>query len=137
MSLVVTLSGELVAGPSSASDNQFPSGTDTCPFNLNPSPKSYAVRTGVQQVQVASPTSFVALGGIGSNSSVTKASLLYLRVQTGMDVRITRDNPAGGSFVTTEHPGGLLIYECDPAQPITLVEVQGSGGVEFAAFGDR
>src|SRR6266850_7723933 len=127
MSLVVTLSGELVSGPSASSDNQFPAGTDTCPFNLNPTPKNYTVRTGVQQVPVASPSAFVALGGIGT--SVTKASLLYLRVGSGMDVRITRVNPAGGSFVTTEHPGGLLIYECDPAQPITLVEVQGSGGV--------
>jgi len=136
MSLQVSLTGQLVAGPSASSDNQFPSGTDTTPFGLVQDPRQYAVRTGTQQVNVNSPSSFTALGGIGSSSSVSSAFLLYMRTTIGMDVRITRVNPAGGSFVTTEHVAGLLVYECDAAQPITLVEVQGAGQLEFAAFGN-
>jgi len=136
MSLQVSLTGTLVAGPSASSDNAFPSGTTTIPFNLNPDPKGYSVDTGRNVINVNSPSAFVPLPGVSSAGPVTNASLVYVRTQAGIDLRITRVNPAGGSFVVTVHPDGLFVWETDPAQPITLLEAQGSGTVEYYACGN-
>jgi hypothetical protein len=131
MSLQVSLTGTLVAGPSASSDNAFPSGTATIPFNLNPDPKGYSVDTGKNVLSLNSPSAFVALPGVGALGPVTNAELVYFRTQVGIDIRLTT---SAGAVVV--HPAGLLIWETDPAQPITLIEAKGAGTIEYYACGN-
>lgn len=139
MSLQVSLQAQLTSGPSdSSTSGQFPSGTDVIPFSLAQDPKSYSVRTGTQQASVQSPLAYVALSGIGAGQSVTQAQLLYLRTNTAMNVRVTRTDPTNpvATITFVARPQGLLFVEASVDSPITLVEVEGAGTVEFAAFGN-
>jgi hypothetical protein len=128
----VQLTATLLAGPTTVTDNQFPSGTTNLPFGLNPPQKAYNVDTGVMVANVISPVAFVALGGVGPGGSVTQAQTLYVRTLTPVQVRLTY---LGDVTPKIRYLGGATLEEADPAHPITLVEVMGSATVEYYAAG--
>jgi len=130
--LQVVLTAQLVIGPGQVSDSYFPSGSTTIPIFLNPTPKTYAVDTGPQRPQVNSPSAFVALSGIGSGQTVTQASYFYFRCQTPVQLKITY---LGDATQYIRYVNGVVMEECDPTHPITSVQIQGSGQVEYWACG--
>jgi hypothetical protein len=133
VSLQVQLTAELVAGPAQISNSFFPSGTTTIPFGLQPNPKGYSVDTGPQRPLINSPNAFQTLSGIGSGQSVTQASTFYLR--TGglpFQVRLTY---LGDATPKVMYVSGVLLLEPPQQSPLTLVEVQGGGQIEYWASG--
>lgn len=129
----VQLSGTVSASPATASDGQFPSATVSIPFNLNPSTKPFNVATGGIPIVINSPSSFVAIPGVGGAvGPVTQAQLIYGRVSSAMQFRLTF---TGDGTAKVMYVGGLFIIEVDPSHPVTLFEVQGSGTLELFATG--
>jgi hypothetical protein len=134
-----TLSGTLYVQPSDAS-GAFPAGASSVPLSLSPSLKPLLVDSGMQKRNVASPLAFVALSGVGATDTVTQGTFLYLKTNAPMQVRMTFNNPAGGvtSAVTnvgSSVGGGQIIQEFDPTRWLTLLEVEGSGTVEWLVGG--
>ncbi len=128
-----TLSGTLSASPASITDNQFPSATLNVPFNLNPAAKPFNVATGGVPISVNSPNAFVAVPGIGGSfGPVTQAQLVYARVSSAMQFRLTH---LGDAVAKVVYVGGLFVLEADPSKPVTLFEVMGSGTLELFACG--
>lgn len=131
---VTTLQGTLRAGPSSSScSGSFPSGLVNVTFESSPARKStpvscYHVRA------VNSPASYAALAGIGTNETVTQALILYLKTSGPMLVRITTEETPD-DVVSVIPVDGLMILEFQAARYLKLVEVQGSGTVEYFAGG--
>lgn len=132
---IVTLQGTLLAGPAKSSDSAFPSGLINASFALKPSTKPAPV--SVYDVRnLASPSSFVQLRGIGTNETVTKGNTLYLRTDAAMTLRLTFDDGAGGDVVSTFPVDGLFIVEASDAKFLKLAEAQGVGVVEYFASGN-
>jgi hypothetical protein len=128
------LTAQLAATPACGSGS-FPSGITNVNFGLNPpcNGKAYSVSTGVQVANVASPSSFAALGGIGSGGPVTHANTLYLRVTTQVNVQLTFANST-----TATIPGlfGVLLLELAVGDEVTGVGVEGTATVEYFAAGN-
>jgi hypothetical protein len=134
MGLQAQLNAVLTSGPSSVSDQQFPSGVQTITFGLNPPAKQYAVATGAV-VNLNSPSSPVALDSIGTGGQVTQAVTFYARVTSPMVMVLTQTNPQGGSVTATIELGGAFLCEFPLNGPLTGVTVQGSGPFEYWAAG--
>lgn len=105
----------------------------TCP---NPKPSAYHYEG---RIPVSSPSAFVTLPGVGASSpNVTRGDFLYLRtsVSSGMKVRITTLDPEGGADIVSIIPftGGLLM-EFPAAGAYKLVELKGSGTVDYVVSG--
>lgn len=136
MSLQASLVATFQAGPSVATDSQFPSGVTTIPFGLNPPTKPFGSDTGAMRSTVNSPTSFVVLGGVGPTSDVQAATTLIVRTATPMLIRSTFQNPAGGADIVSIEPiNGTKLCEYPPNGVLKLLEVQGSGQIEYYASG--
>lgn len=133
----LTLSGSLTAGPSAAVDNQFPSGVTSVPFGLNPGNKPYNVDTGRNVANVLSPSAYAALGGIGTLGPVTQAVTLYLRTTTPLTIRLTTAVPSSADLLSVLPLNGILILEFPSDHYLKLVEVQGSGTVEYYVSGNQ
>lgn len=131
----VTLSGQLVASPASVSDSGFPSGVTSVAFNLFPAKKPINVDTGVMRPIVNSPASFVTLPGVGAGGPVTQGTTLYLRSSTPMQIRTTTAVPSAADVVAIETISGLKIVEYDAAHYLKLLEIQGSGPIEYYVSG--
>jgi hypothetical protein len=134
----VAISGTVTAGPTTSGDTVFPAGVTNIPFTLNIAQKAYGASSGAQSEAVASPSSFVTLAGINASvGTVKNCNTLYLRTSAAMDVRITQNNPLGGTTVSlVKQVKGLFIVEVDDLNAILLVEVQGTGTVEWGAWGN-
>ncbi len=132
------LDASLQAGPPNAGESVFPGTTASIPINLSPNPKSWQHATGVltRVVNVASP-SYLALDGVGATATVTECNLLYFRSGAPLILRITQTISGVGSVVTEHKVNGLFIWEPPEAEPITLLEVQGNGTIEYFAQGQR
>lgn len=134
---VVTFKGALLVGPPKASTGGFPPGMVNTTFDLKPAAKSAPVST-FQKPSVSSPSSYAALDGIGTGSTVTKANFLYLRTDAPFLLRITFDDGAGGNVVVTGIPvDGLFVQETQANKFIKLLEAQGTGVVEYFASGNQ
>lgn len=129
-----TLTTTLLVQPSVA-DGSFPVGASSVPITLTPSPKPLVVDTGVMKRNLASPAAYVTLSGVGATDTVTQGSFLYLRTNAPMLLRLTTFNPAGASVVSVFPVLGLFVTEFDPSRYLTLVEIQGTGVVEYLAGG--
>jgi hypothetical protein len=135
----LSLTGTLVDSPPSACDAPaFPSSTTSIPFTLLSNPKSSNVDTGAKTRNLNSPTVFVTLSGVGAGDDVTQADTIYARSRSGgIQLRVTFNNPAGGSIVSVLPLAGLYIHEPD-AQNLfyaTKIEAMGSGVLEYFASG--
>jgi hypothetical protein len=131
----LSFTGQLICGPGSSSDSTFPAGSTSIPFATNPDPKPASVSTGDQIVTVNNP-SFAALPGIGSGGVVTQGTFLFIRTIGTMQVRTTTYNVAG-NVVAVEVINGMKAVEYDPGAYLVLLEVQGSGQVEYFVSGPQ
>lgn len=129
----VTVAGAtLAAGPAMVTDNPFPSGTTSIPFALNPDPKPYNADSGRMTATINSSAAYVPLGGLGSSGGeASQAHTVYFRCQTPMLLRETYQNPAGGTLQALHQVSGLFVKEYPANALLTLLEVQGSGQVEW------
>lgn len=131
------LDASLSAGPPNAGESVFPGTTAAIPINLTPNPKNWQHATGVltRVVNVTSPT-YLALDGCGATSTVSECNLLYFRSSAPLTLRITQTVSAA-PVVTVHRVYGLLIWEVPESEPITLLEVQGNGTIEYFVQGQR
>ena len=100
--------------------------------------KSFGASSGVVQADlpIAAATAYVALPGIGTAPAVTHATFLYFFASSPILLRFTTDDGAGGSVVIADVPlDGLLVQEFSSARFLKLLEVKGSGSVEYLAAG--
>lgn len=132
----VSLTGTLIAGPGTVTESSFPGGVTNIPIALTPPAKSFNVDSGGTR-SVSSPSAYVALTGVGVADTVTQGKFLYLRTSTPMLVRLTTVNPPGADVVSVVPVQGLLVLEFDPAKYLKLLEVQGSGVVEWFVCGEQ
>ncbi len=134
MGEVVQVSGQLVAGPSSAGEGGFPAGVTNLPFTLYPAERPYGVATGgMKRIIATSAGVYVTLDGVPG--TVTKATFIYLRTIAPMLLRITRVQPAAADVVFVLPVSGLYVQEFDPTRYVTLLELSGSGTVEYFVSG--
>jgi hypothetical protein len=125
----------LMAGPSTSNDGSvFPSGNTIIPLDLIPVQKPYVVSTGRQLPTVQSSGGFTALSGVGAGQSVTQAHTVYVRTQSPFMFRVTY---LGDAVPKVRYTSGLWIEEVDPTHPVTLLEVQGTGQVEYLCVGNQ
>jgi len=133
---VVVLSGSITVGPLGASDCAFPSAVDQLSLTTFPSQKPLAASFRTQRnVQVA-PPAFLALDGIGATSTVTKGTFLYFRCNSPMKIRKTMVDIGGGAdIVSVDEVLGTIVQEFPDAGTLKLLEVQGTGQIEYLVGG--
>ena len=132
MSNFATLNAQIVVAPGPVYDG-------TCPvmvmstvgaLQFAPPQKPATVGTGVNTRTVNSQSAFVSLGDI---TMVAAASLLYVRssnVTSAVQLRLSF-----GASQEVLPLAGLLLLELDPVNPLTLLEVQGVGTLEYLVTG--
>ena len=135
MSNVVTVKGTLLAGPPKSSCNGFPSGLVNAAFELTPPNKAADVST-YSAPNLNSPVSFAELDGIGDGNTVTKGTFLYVRTSSKMTIRITQGE-GDDAVVSTLYVQGLFMQEFPSSNPLTLLEAQGVGVIEYFASGNQ
>lgn len=131
----LSLDGSVQVGPVSSGDNVFPSATSSVNLTSYPNPKPSLVDTGFTTRNVNSPSSFLALSGVGTGDTVTKGDTLYLKCLQKMRVRVTfADTPS--DLVSVFIVVGTLVLEADQASNyIKLLEVMGTGPIEYLVSG--
>lgn len=133
--LNLTLQAQLSSGPATVSDGTFPPGVTQVQLQLNPSTRQVNVDTGAMVANVNSPSAYVTLPGIGGAvGPVTQGLFLYLRTVAPVAVRLTMFG-ASGNTTSVLLTNGLLVLEFDPLHYLTLLEIQGTGTVEYYAAG--
>jgi len=129
------LTGLLSAGPVGSSDT-FPASTTEVPLQLLAGTTgSYTNCTGANVLTLDSPSSFITLRGVGSGAPVALASLLYLKVDGQVTLRLTNANGGGSPTVQTIPLMGLLVIEFPAGFELTLLEAEGAGRLEYLAAG--
>jgi hypothetical protein len=140
----VLVSGSLTVSPptvvgtvlSSSPLGTVPAGVSQVPLVLSMSPKQSAVNTGLRHKALNSPSSFVTLSGLGASDDVTTADTLYLKSDSAIQIRLTMQDPAGGSpIVSIETLIGLKVQEFPQAGYLTLLEAMGIANLELMISG--
>ncbi len=131
---VVSLKGNIIAGPPRSSCNAFPSGLFNAAFELRPPNKSAPVSTH-NTPSISSAAAFVELSGVGTAQSVTQATFLYLQTNAKMLVQLTQEGDSGDE-VSVLYVDGLLILEFPSANYLKLIEAKGVGVIEYFASGN-
>lgn len=125
--------GALILGPPLAGDCGFSDGTFSQSFGF-----TEPVAVSAQHTKnVNSPSAFVALDGIGSSGTVTRATFLFLKTASVFIVRITYTPISGPDVVSTIPVMGPMLVKTPVDQYIKLVEVQGTGAVSYLATGNQ
>jgi len=136
MSSIVNITGALVAGPQSTSDCGFPGGVLNVALALRIPSKPAAVQV-TQVRQLASPSAYVALDGVGAGEAVTQGNFLYLKTNAPIVIRMTTKVAVGPNLVAEIPVYGLLILEVPDANYILLLEAQGAGTLEYFISGNQ
>lgn len=133
------LNGSLVVAPPMVTDTTFPESTSTISLTCTPSPKPSQVCSGAKQRNANSPNAFITLSGVGPADDVTQADTLYFRCRSPMQIRLTFYNPINPSapVVSVTPVNGTYFAEYPQNQYLTLLEVQGSGQIEYLASGQQ
>ena len=136
MGEAVQLSGTLTAGPTGSSDSAFPGGVTNLPLTLSPAARPYNVATGpmVRNV-VTSAGVFQTLDGVPN--TVSQATFLYFRSTQPMLLRKTRVEPSAADVVTVEAIQGVHMMEYDPSRYLKLLEISGTGYIEYFVSGNQ
>ena len=141
--LQLALTGQITSGPGASSGGQFPSGVKTISFATVPDPLTYQVESG-DTVAVQSPSpDYVTIPAVGTISgvlcAVTQGVALFLNTNTApFKVRLTMADPAGGSdIVSILNVNGPLFLQFPTNGYLKLLEVSGSGTVEFHVWGNQ
>jgi hypothetical protein len=130
------LSGSLTLGPSGGGSGSFPTSQDVISLSLTPSPKQSAVMASGLQVNLNSPSAYVALSGIGTGGIVQQCTTLYIRSDTNVMLRLTFHDPNGGADIVSEVPlCGLKLDEYQQNGYLKLLEAKGAARLEYAAAG--
>lgn len=140
MSGIVKVDGTLTAGPPSVSEGLFPAMVATAPLFLkNGLPgKGYQVGTGVLTQRVNAPfPGFAPLTPVGPFGVVSKGDTLYMKCISPMIVRITRQDPLGPDVTYLVPLDGMFFQEFPSNMLLTLLEVQGSGDIEYFVSGQQ
>ncbi len=132
---IAELSGNLRAGPSQGGET-FPSSSADVPLQLLSKQKAFNAATSVlvRQLNAASPA-FVALDGLGPTETVTKGTLLYVRTQSPIVLRLTTSNPPGADVVAVVPVLGTVIMEFPDVRCLVLLEAQGTAMIEHFVCG--
>ena len=128
--------GNLVAGPVSATDT-FPAAVFTAPFATAQNPKGFQVATGILTRRLQSPLAFLALPELGGSAAVTRGTFHYMRSDSPVDVRLTTDDGSGGNVVAVVPLQGLSLREYPDNKYLKLIEVMGTGTLEYFVCGQQ
>lgn len=131
---VASLCAQLTVGSNGVYDGACPATvlSTVAMLHLTPPNKPAVVSTGVMS-RVVNAGTFIPLSGVGPTDAVTAATLLYMRSAdstTAMQVRLTF-----GAVQSVIPLLGVLLIELDPSTPLTSLEVQGVGTLEYLATG--
>lgn len=129
----MTVAPQSVSDPSST----YPLGTGSTPLTFNPAAKIANVNSGFGSTNVNSPSSFQALSGVGPTDDVTQGNLLYIRTRSLMQVKLTFNNPLGGTTTAINQINGMCVMEIDPTAYLVGISVQGVGAVEWLVTGNQ
>ncbi len=130
----LVLSGSIVAGPPGGSDTLFPGSQVNIALSLAATPKSFDVASGAIQRNIPAGATYVDLDVAGPNTATTKGEFLYLRSDAPADVRLTTDDGAGGTVVSSFPIKGTLVIELDPAKFLKLLEARAADGARLEFF---
>ena len=133
----VSFQGEIEARPQVVSDTSFPGGRTDISLILTPTSKPAGVMTGVALRTINSPSSYVALTGVGVTDTVTQSNFVYLRTNAPMLIRLTFKDGSNPDIVSVLPMNGACVYEVDVSRYLKLIEVMGSGQVEWFASGPQ
>ena len=125
------LDGTVTVGPTTSGSNTFPGAINTVSFSSMKPAQVYS--SDVRQV--SSPSAYVALSGVGSTDTVTKANFLYIKTNAPMLIRTTMDD-APSDIVAAEWVQGTFIKEFPSNHELVLLEVQGTGTIEYFVSGN-
>lgn len=136
MSNSVELKGSVVAGaPNCGGCEDGALITMSLGFKGGCCAKPYNVATGGNPRNVQSPGVYLTLTDIGPTGVVTRADTLILWTRALMLFRLTTDDGLGGSVVSVVPVDGLFIVEFPSTRFLKLLEVQGSGIINYFASG--
>lgn len=131
----LNLNGQILAGPPQSGGNGFPAASFNVPLQTLQTPKGFQVGTGVLTQIVNSPSAFVPLNGVATDAAVTQGDFLYLKVNAAVILRITTDDGAGGTNIVEVPVHGVIIMEFPTLNALEVLEVQGTGTVEYLVTG--
>lgn len=127
--------GSFVASPPTVTDATFPGAVFNAKLQLLPSPKQSSVWSGDVK-NLNSPSAYVTLSGLGPSDNVTRANTFYIRCTSPIYVRYT--TVALPDPIVAEIPvQGLCILEFPDANAATLIEVKGTGFLEYFVSGNQ
>ena len=130
----VQLDGTVTVGPVTSGSTSFPGAINTVSFSTTPTPKAAQVYSSEVR-QVSSPSAYAVLSGVGASDNVTKANFLYLKTNAPVLLRTTM--VATSPLVAVEWVQGVLIKEYPDGHELYLLEVQGTGTVEYFVSGNQ
>lgn len=128
----INLSGNLQGGPPGASE-LFPSAQFLVALKLSQSPKGFQSASGVLTRVLSDAVNFVSLGAVPSD--VPRCNFLYLFSDGEYSLRLTQDDGAGGTTVTSMARTGLTLMEFPDARALTLLEIASSRKIEYFVSG--
>jgi len=136
---VLVLAGSIVVGPAVVSETAFPGAVSTVQLDTTPDQKNSACNSGVKNRTINTPNAFITLSGVGPTDDVTQGDTLYFRSRSPVSVRLTFNNPLVpmSPTVSVIPVNGTLILEAPQSQYLTLLEVQGSGQIEYLVSGQQ
>jgi hypothetical protein len=130
------LTGSVSGGPESSSGATFPAATFAAVLALRESSgKSFGCGTGVVRRTVNSPAAYLTLDGVGETATVTQGDFLYFKSDGLMLLRLTQDDGAGSTTVQVVPVHGLVVLEFPSSRALELLEVQGTGQIEYLVTG--
>lgn len=128
--------GSLTGGPPAVTDSSFPASSFLVDLGFATGhDKSFDVASGVLTRQLASPSAFVALSGVGASDAVTQASALYFKCNATMQLEVTFHPPTGPDVVSVMPVSGPLVLETPDDFYIVGLRCKGSGPIEYLVAG--
>ncbi len=134
---VAQLTGRLTAGPPSSGSGVFPTSLFSDDVQLGTAGKSFQASGSSVSRTISSPSSFVAIGDVGSTGDVTRADFLYLRSDGELTVELTTDDGSGGDVVAVVPTFGLLVIEFQSAKYLKGLRVKGSARISYFVSGQQ
>lgn len=130
----IRIDGSIIVGPPSAVDG-FPSMSASAPLALLSQQKQSNVSSGAIQRQLASPSSFATLSGVGAGDTVTKADFLYLQTQSPIRLELTVGDGVGGTEVVEISVVDVQIMNFASLYELQGLRAKGAGAIQYLVSG--